>query len=188
MNFGMTGETYTGADPLIGMAFNMMSAGIVRSIERYEKRCRANEENIKKRWQKTDTNEYDGIPTDTNEYEQRGTGTGTVVGTGAGTGNDTDNVVFVSKGPALEEVEEFCKQQQLSFDPQKFFSYYETVGWIVKGQPMRDWKAAARVWNSNEQKKGDLKHDLGGKQGVDLAGDGGIRVRTEKDLYDVVSF
>lgn len=82
--------------------------------------------------------------------------------------------------PALEEVEEYCKQQQLSFDPQKFFSYYETVGWIVKGQPMRDWKAAARVWEMNERKEG-MNHV--GKS-MDMAGISGPEsVNAEVELY-----
>lgn len=40
------------------------------------------------------------------------------------------------------------------FDAEKFVDYYEAQGWKLKnGQPMKDWKAAVRLWNSNERKR-----------------------------------
>ena len=181
MNFGVTGETYSGDDPLIGMAFSMMSAGIVRSIERYEKRCKANEENIKRRWQKTDTNEYDGIRTDTNEYEQRGTGTDTVVGTGTDIGTGTDNVVFVFGKPTLEEVREFCQTTKTTISPERFYHYYQSRGWQLRpGQPMEDWKAALKVWEDNER-KGAMNNVGNGTQGNNPSGNDG-RYRTDEEV------
>ena len=47
------------------------------------------------------------------------------------------------------------------FDSEKFVDYYEAQGWKLKnGQPMRDWKAAVRLWNSNERKRQEeVRHD-----------------------------
>ena len=35
-------------------------------------------------------------------------------------------------------------------DPQKFVDYYSAVGWVSGNRPIRDWKAAARMWNSKD--------------------------------------
>ena len=34
-------------------------------------------------------------------------------------------------------------------DPHYFHSYYESNGWKVGKNPMKDWKAAVRSWESN---------------------------------------
>jgi len=36
--------------------------------------------------------------------------------------------------------------------PSKFFNYYEARGWMMGQSPVRDWKAAARSWESREKK------------------------------------
>jgi hypothetical protein len=35
-------------------------------------------------------------------------------------------------------------------DPEYFYHYYQSNGWRVGKNPMRDWKAAVRTWESNE--------------------------------------
>jgi hypothetical protein len=34
------------------------------------------------------------------------------------------------------------------FDPEQFFDYYETIGWVVgkARKPMKNWQAAVRTW------------------------------------------
>ena len=49
--------------------------------------------------------------------------------------------------PTLEEVEDFCYEQNLSIDPSQFIDFYETNGWMVGRNHMKDWKAAARNWD-----------------------------------------
>lgn len=98
-----------------------------------------------------------------------------------------DSRIKLFPPPTLEEITEFFRQQQLSIDPLKFFNYYEATGWMMKGAPIKSWKAAARTWEANE-KKGDKENGIDSRQGNDLAGDGSICIRTEKELYDLVSF
>lgn len=56
--------------------------------------------------------------------------------------------------PSLEEVISFFKTQQFPApEAQKFFNYYQSIGWLIGGKaPMLDWQAAARNWMLNAPK------------------------------------
>lgn len=56
------------------------------------------------------------------------------------------------KPPTLEDVAAYCKEKELSVDAQRFVDYYQSNGWRVGKNPMRDWQAAVRNWNGKEQK------------------------------------
>ena len=47
--------------------------------------------------------------------------------------------------PSIGEVMELIQNEA-----QDFFDYYESNGWRVGRNPMRDWKAAARRWAKNQ--------------------------------------
>lgn len=146
MDFGTDGEVYSGTDPLILMAFNIVSAGVSRAAEQYQKRVDANRRNIQKR--------YHGIQSNTMEYHGGETERETVneIVTERENENETVNeVVFVCNRPSLEDVTAYVKQQQLPFEASRFYDYYAARNWELKpGQPLTDWKAAARTWARNE--------------------------------------
>lgn len=49
--------------------------------------------------------------------------------------------------PLLEDVKElFIEQGSTSYQAERFFNYYESNGWKVGRDPMKNWKAAARNW------------------------------------------
>lgn len=48
--------------------------------------------------------------------------------------------------PTVEEVQAFISEHGYSVDAQKFVDYYESNGWKVGKNPMRDWQAAVRTW------------------------------------------
>lgn len=48
--------------------------------------------------------------------------------------------------PSLEEVRAYCEERGNNVDPQMFFDFYESKGWRVGSQPMKDFKAAIRTW------------------------------------------
>ena len=52
--------------------------------------------------------------------------------------------------PSLEDVKSYCKEQRSTVNPERFFDYYETNGWVQgKGKPIHNWKAAVRSWGKN---------------------------------------
>ena len=55
--------------------------------------------------------------------------------------------------PTLEEVKNYYlekKQVNAEQKAQRFVDYYESVGWKVGKNPMKDWKAAVRTWISKD--------------------------------------
>lgn len=53
-------------DVQIKLAFNILKPTIDRNKQEYQYKCDRNRENINKRWNRQDTNKYDGIRTNTN--------------------------------------------------------------------------------------------------------------------------
>lgn len=51
--------------------------------------------------------------------------------------------------PTLEQVCEYCKERKNSVNPSKWYSHYESNGWMVGKNKMKDWKAAVRTWETN---------------------------------------
>ena len=52
--------------------------------------------------------------------------------------------------PSIEEVKEYCKQRNNKVDPEQFINFYESKGWMVGKNKMKDWKAAVRTWEKRE--------------------------------------
>ena len=52
--------------------------------------------------------------------------------------------------PSVEDVTVYFKELNCSKDPQEFYDYYASKGWLVGKSPMRDWRAAARRWCRSE--------------------------------------
>lgn len=55
--------------------------------------------------------------------------------------------------PTLEELEQYCEERNNTIDPIKFHDFYESKGWFVGKNKMKDWKAAVRNWERNEKNK-----------------------------------
>ena len=58
--------------------------------------------------------------------------------------------VFVP--PAAEEVATYCRERRNSVDPQAFVAFYESNGWKVGRNAMKDWHAAVRTWERRESR------------------------------------
>ena len=48
--------------------------------------------------------------------------------------------------PTVEEVKQYCYERHNSVDPQVFVDFYESKGWMVGKNKMKDWKACVRTW------------------------------------------
>ena len=55
------------------------------------------------------------------------------------------------KKPTLQDVLSYCIERENIVEGTKFFNFYESNGWKVGKNPMKDWKAAVRSWESNSQ-------------------------------------
>jgi DNA-binding transcriptional regulator YhcF (GntR family) len=52
--------------------------------------------------------------------------------------------------PTLEQVEQFCKENNLRVNAQKFFYHYESNGWMAGRVKMKPWEATLQKWNNSE--------------------------------------
>ena len=53
--------------------------------------------------------------------------------------------------PTIEEIEKFAHEYNLrNLDAQYFYDYYESNGWMVGKNHMKDWKATAKNWNRRQ--------------------------------------
>ncbi len=57
--------------------------------------------------------------------------------------------------PTLDEIKEYAKERGYNLDAEKFFDYYEMVGWVVgkTRKPMKSWKSAVNTWMRREQEE-----------------------------------
>ena len=57
------------------------------------------------------------------------------------------------KKPTLDEVQQYCSERKNNISAEKFIDYYESNGWKVGRNSMKDWKATIRNWEKNQQEK-----------------------------------
>lgn len=56
--------------------------------------------------------------------------------------------------PTVEEVQAYCQERNNKVDAQTFVNFYESKGWMVGKNKMKDWKAAVRTWERNRKDSG----------------------------------
>lgn len=64
-----------------------------------------------------------------------------------------DNIKARFVRPSVDEVRAYCTERGNSVDPQQFVDFYESKGWKVGNQSMKDWKAAVRTWEKRDRAK-----------------------------------
>lgn len=52
--------------------------------------------------------------------------------------------------PTFEECMAYAQEKGFQWNIERFFNYYESNGWRVGQNPMKNWKAAMRTWNTKE--------------------------------------
>lgn len=53
--------------------------------------------------------------------------------------------------PTINEISEYCIKRNNGVDPEKFFNFYQSKGWMVGKNKMKDWKAAVRTWEDKQK-------------------------------------
>ena len=69
-----------------------------------------------------------------------------------------DNNIYINNRrfipPTLDEVRAYCIERKNQVDPEAFFNFYESKGWMVGKNKMKDFKAAVRTWERTSRNKG----------------------------------
>lgn len=73
--------------------------------------------------------------------------------------------------PTLGMVRMYCEERGNSVDAEAFVSFYQSQGWKVGRNQMKDWRAAVRTWEKRENKtrNGTAKQDINARQYADGA-------------------
>ena len=53
--------------------------------------------------------------------------------------------------PSVEEVKAYCQERGNSVDPEAFVAFYESNGWKVGKNPMKNWKSAVITWEKSRK-------------------------------------
>lgn len=158
--------------PVENMAFAFIRGDIDRAAQAYEERCEKNRQNVQKRWESdddtADTNVYERIQANTNDTKQtnnQSSNQSNNIPSGGTTrartrgGRNSGRSVQAADGngavpPTMEEINAYCDEAGLiHMDRAKFRNHYAASGWMRGGEPIRDWKALARIWDAEDAKK-----------------------------------
>jgi len=77
--------------------------------------------------------------------------------------NENTNVIKdeikkgINKGgfshPSIEDVKAYCLERSNTVDPEAWYAFYESNGWKVGRNAMKNWKAAIITWEKKEYSK-----------------------------------
>ena len=67
------------------------------------------------------------------------------------------------KPPSVEEVKSYCLERNNSVDPEAFVCFYESKGWMIGKNKMKDWKAAVRTWEKSRKSVSQSKPEVNTK-------------------------
>lgn len=62
--------------------------------------------------------------------------------------------------PTIEEVDAYIKEKDYHFDAEQFWNHYESVGWMIGKNHMKDWHCACATWEGRRKREIKEKEDL----------------------------
>ena len=120
---------------ILDILYAQYSTYVLRNKELYEEECRRRSEAAKKREA---------------EKAQQTTKSTTVHDKDKEKDKDRIDIKDIGQTrfakPSLESIREYCSARGNKVDPQAFFDFYESKGWMIGKNHMKDWKAAIRTW------------------------------------------
>jgi hypothetical protein len=128
------------------IAFEPIKQQLKRDLVRYEKIRERNSLSARMRW---DANACERMPNDAKNADNDND-------------NDNDiNIVLDQKAkkpkrfskPPVDDVRQYMAELNMNDMSQRFVDYYESNGWKVGKNPMKDWKAAVRTWKQQNNDK-----------------------------------
>lgn len=59
--------------------------------------------------------------------------------------------------PTIDEVKAYCEERGNKVDPVRWYNFYQSKGWMIGKNKMKDWRSAVRTWerdNTNSYENG----------------------------------
>lgn len=63
--------------------------------------------------------------------------------------------------PTIDEVSVYCKERKNGIDAQSFINFYQSKGWMIGKNKMKDWRAAVRTWERNKNTNNYTRRERG---------------------------
>lgn len=195
--------TLPNLDPVLRMAFKFIKKDIDEMRSKYETICEKRREAINKRWAKrnaasqqgahdsdgdtivsSEYNRYKPIHSKHNhEHEHKHEHEFSDENIDKEKENDKRKSAVRFTPPTAEEVADFAQEKGYAIDADRFIAYYESNGWRVGKNPMKDWRAAVRSWVARDKAQNPVQgaQSLGvgefiNAKGIRTYGTGGQRV------------
>ena len=83
------------------------------------------------------------------------------------------------KKPSLEDVRAYCFERNNTVSPEAFIAFYESNGWKVGKNPMKDWRAAVRTWEQRDRQNPSPRSARPSPQKEDNYVTNGLRILKE---------
>lgn len=177
------GEEPIVEDVMLRAIYNMMVEQFLEDEEKYEEIAKKRSKSAKKRWEPTsasesksmqvDANASNSIQKDANDADKvLVLDKGLVLEEGLDKGLDKKTPLRLSNDnlpprgtetkpvpqkrfvpPTVEEVRDYCIEKGYDIDPEDFVAFYQSKGWMVGKNHMKDWKAATRTWVQRRKKE-----------------------------------
>jgi hypothetical protein len=67
-----------------------------------------------------------------------------------------EKVIHTSKRfliPSILEISTYCQERKNEINAEQFYDHYQSNGWMVGKNKMKDWRAAVRTWEKNGYSK-----------------------------------
>jgi hypothetical protein len=121
------------------IAFEPIRQALKRDLDKYETIRKRNSDNARMRWDATASS---GIPNDTKNADSD-----IVIDSDIDKDIKKQRVVF--EKPTLLELKTYMTEIGMNDVSEKWFDYYESNGWLVGKNKMKNWRAAVRTWKNN---------------------------------------
>ena len=57
--------------------------------------------------------------------------------------------------PSIEEVSKYIEEKNFNVDPVKWWNFYDSKGWMIGKNKMKNWRSAVATWNTEKTNKSD---------------------------------
>lgn len=85
--------------------------------------------------------------------------------------------------PMIEEIRAYCLERKNGVDPERFYDFYESKGWLIGRTKMKDWRASVRTWEKTQQDDAK-KYKIDTKRSSSAHFEG-ERNYTDKEIADI---
>ncbi len=88
----------------------------------------------------------------------------------------------IFRPPEVEDVKAYCREQGYGVDAEAFCDFYQSKGWMVGSNRMKDWRAAVRTWErGNKNRHKNQSDDTDWRNNGDRCGWAHITAHTAED-------